>query len=200
MTIRPHIPALLSALLAMVLVGCNGGVAKVLRKPMAAIGLETKVAPTEIELRLYPADNLNSSDGHMGHATVLRVYQLKDITRFERLPYESFLDQQAVKSALGDDLSTETELVLTPGSQQTLRLSLQEPTRHIGIVALYASPAANRWRFSFNALHPDARKSGITIGVHACALTTDSSALLTQVAGNASSLLTVQCPFGRSRR
>ncbi|PJJ96069.1 type VI secretion system lipoprotein TssJ [Lysobacteraceae bacterium NML03-0222] len=192
---------LLASVLVLPTSGCGGGITNVLRKPMSAMGIGEKLPQSapKIELRMYAADNINAGYGQTGHATVLRIYQLKDNTTFQRLPYESFIDQQAAKSLLGNDALSDTEVVLTPGSKQPIQLSLQEATRHIGIVALYLAPTPNRWRFSFDARHAGVEKDGITVGLHACAMTTDSPALLTQVAGDPRSLLTVQCPPLRSR-
>jgi type VI secretion system protein VasD len=47
----------------------------------------------------------------------------------------------------------------------------------VGVVALFHTPAAQRWRLTFPAA--DAERQGVTVGVHACALSVGAGARAT---------------------
>ena len=57
------------------------------------------------------------------------------------------------------------------------RFELTQIHKSLGIVALFRSPAAQRWKFAFNTEKNE--KSGIVIGLHACAMTVTSGTLTT---------------------
>jgi type VI secretion system protein VasD len=67
----------------------------------------------------------------------------------------------------------------------------------LGVVALFRAPAENRWRLTFDAKSKDLPATGVTIGVHACALTSDSAALLTRISGDPNSLASIRCASSR---
>ncbi|GHA82269.1 type VI secretion system-associated lipoprotein [Lysobacter bugurensis] len=184
----------LSVAVAVVLAGCGaaGGVREAMGQAMESAGLKQAV-PKEhvVPLRLYAADNLNAGSGTRPLALVVRVYQLKGLQRFEQAPFDAFLDEDAERAALGNDLVAANEVLLTPGQRYELQERMAADASHIGIVALFRAPASSRWRFAF-----DSRKAvaeGITVGLHACALTTTSAALQTQLASEAHALSSVNC-------
>lgn len=181
--------------------GCasSGGIGARLERTMQAIGLKSDTAPDTrdkaVPLKLFAGDNLNAGNGKRGMALVLRVYQLRGMQRFEQAPFDAFLDEAHEQAALGDDLLGATEILLMPGQKHELVEAVAGPAGHIGVVALFRSPAASRWRFSFDA--GKAAKDGITLGLHACAMTTTSPALVTTVASEAYSLSSVNCAAKR---
>jgi type VI secretion system protein VasD len=60
---------------------------------------------------------------------------------------------------------------------------------YVGVVALFHAPAAQRWRLDFAA--PDAEKQGVTVWLHACALSVGSGAQATTA--DMSTLSSVHC-------
>lgn len=195
---RTLAPALLAAA-ALLGAGCSApdGVKEAMGKSMEAFGLKKPSAPdinTEysVPLRLYAGDNLNAGTEKKALALVVRIYQLKDTQRFEQAPFEAFLDEAREKEALGSDLIEVNEILMTPGQRHEVQQKLPGSASHLGVVALFRSPAASRWRFSFDSRK--AIKDGITIGLHACAMTaTDTPALTTTLSSAANSLSSVNC-------
>ncbi len=165
-------------------------------KTMAAVGLKQGEAkPIELPLRLYAGDNLNSGDSTRAAALVVRVYQLRSGKRFEEAAFDVFLDEQRERDVLGDDLISVTEFLLTPGKRHEVVETLPLDGTHLGVVSLFRVPAANRWRFTFDA--KQAASEGITIGLHGCAMTTASPALTTKLSSPSHNLSSSQCAPAR---
>lgn len=187
-----------AALCVLALAGCasGGGIGKAVNRTLESIGIKDGDGNPEertIPLRLYAGDNLNAGNDGRALAAVVKVYHLRDANRFERAPFDAFLDEAREREALGDDLLSVNEIVLTPGAQNEIGERLGNDANVIGVVVLFRAPAANRWRLAFDTRHKRVEKDGITIGIHACALTTSSESLVSRVAGNASSLASARC-------
>lgn len=180
--------AVLCSVLVLPLAGCG--------KAMELAGLKTP-QPKErvVPLELLAAQNLNAGNGTKGLALVVKVYQLKSTTAFDQAPYSAFLDENSEKAALGSDLVKTTEILVMPGQDHELVERVAPDAGQIGIVALFRTPAAVRWRFTFDT--KKAAKSGIRLGLHACAMTTTSGdALTTKLATEVHSLSGATCPRG----
>lgn len=147
--------------------------------------------PKTVPLRLWAGGNLNSGNDRKALALVVKVYRLRDSQRFEQAPFSAFLDDDAERNALGDDLISATEIVLQPSQRHEINERLPPEAGIVGVVALFRAPAPGRWRLSFDAL--EAEKEGVTVGLHACALTTSSSALRSKINGEPHSLATARC-------
>lgn len=191
---------LMLPLVALALAGCasGGGVGKALNRTLETVGLreidaDERAGIRTVPLRLYAGDNLNAGDGDRALATVVRIYHLRGTQRFEQAPFDAFMDEAREAAALGNELVQAREAVLTPGMRQQFEERLSPDTTHVAVVALFRSPASSRWRFAFDARHDGIGRDGITIGLHACALTSSSPALASSVPGDASSLVAVRC-------
>ncbi|KLJ02151.1 membrane protein [Luteimonas sp. FCS-9] len=168
-------------------------------KAMQRIGI-SEPSPERARLvpvRLHGGENLNAGVGGRPSAVVLKIYQLRDGQRFDAAPFAAFLDEDSEKQALGQDLLAVDEIVLAPGARQERPTQVAAGTGAIGVVALFQAPANGRWRLRFDAAHADLERDGITLGVHACALTTSSPALRTRTAAAPSSLVSVRCADAR---
>jgi type VI secretion system protein VasD len=77
---------------------------------------------------------------------VLHVLELTAIDEFNRADYFSLTQDDA--SALGVDVVNRTEIILTPGSQKSLTLELDEKIAYLGFVAGYRDIDNSRWRIS----------------------------------------------------
>ncbi|HBK45286.1 MAG TPA: type VI secretion system lipoprotein TssJ [Xanthomonadaceae bacterium] len=189
--------AALLFVISITLCGCaSGGLRGGIDKTLQAVGLrEAKPAePPTIQLRLFAGSNLNSGTDNRPTAAIVKIYHLRSAQRFEKAPFNAFLDQAGEQAALGADALSVNEIVLMPGTRQNLDEKLSAGTGAIGVVALFRAPAEIRWRLAFDANAKQLPLDGITIGVHACALTTaDSAALLTQLSGDPASLASVRC-------
>jgi type VI secretion system protein VasD len=123
----------------------------------------------KIAIRLQAADNLNSDAGGRPLALVARIYKLRQNSAFEQAPYDSFLSAQKEKEVLGADLLEVREVMLIPGQRYETVEKVSREAYYVGVVALFRSPAQQRWRLAFEA--GAAEKSGISIGAGACAIT-----------------------------
>jgi len=187
---------LLGCLAAMT--GCNsqGGVKQVFGRTLQAVGIkEAPAQARELPVYLHAGGNLNAGDGQRALSLVVRVYQLRASERFDEAPFEVFLDAQRERDVLGDDLIRVTEVLLAPGQRHELIEPLPADGSHVGVVALFRQPAQTRWRLTFDAR--DAAEDGITVGLHACAMTTTSAALETALASAAHSLSSSRCASSR---
>ncbi|WLA18000.1 type VI secretion system lipoprotein TssJ [Xanthomonas citri pv. glycines] len=190
--------ALFAATLA--LSGCaSGDIGNAMDKTLQAVGVkEAKPAPPPlISLRLFAGSNLNADNDKRATAAVVKIYHLRSAQRFEQAPFTAFLDQAGEQASLGADLLSVNEIVLTPSARQELNEQMSEGATTLGVVALFRAPAEGRWRMAFDTRRKELPTQGITIGIHACALTTDSPALVTRLAGDPGSLASVRCAAAR---
>jgi len=160
-----------------------------LRKP-APPPLEAQLAPRNVALKLHAANRLNVDKRGQSLALLVRVYKLRQRAAFEQAPYAAFLSSQAEREALGADLVEVRELTLVPGQQLELADKLAREAGWIGVVALFHSPVREGWRLDFAAA--DAEKSGVTIGLHACAMSVGQGAPAGNATGKPLSLVRCQ--------
>lgn len=173
---------------------CSSG-GGIVDRTLQSVGLRDAApeGPQVIAVELMAGNNVNAGTGARGLALVVKTYQLRDRRRFEQAPYDAFLDDSRVRAALGDDLVAVNEVVLAPGRREVVQERLGDGATVLGVVALFQAPATNRWRLAFDPHGQAALRDGIRIGLHACAMTTASTALLTRLPGDASSLASVRC-------
>ena len=166
---------------SVLLAACAGGSSPSPAGLLEATGLrkpppvpETQQPPRNVAVRLHAAKRLNLDTRGQSLALLVRVYKLRQRTAFEQAPYAAFLSPQSEREALGADLLEVRELTLVPGQQVELSEKLSREAGWLGVVALFHSPPAKGWRLSFAAA--EAEKAGVTIGLHACAMSTGASA------------------------
>ena len=165
-------PLLLSA--------CAGGSSPVasvleasgLRKPAPLP--EALLPPRRISLHLHAGARLNLDARGQPLALLVRIYKLRQRAAFEQAPYAAFLSPQAERDALGADLLEAKEVMLVPGRRLDLDESMTCEAGWLGVVALFHTPAPQAWRLAFAAA--DAEKDGVTIGLHACAMSVGAGA------------------------
>jgi type VI secretion system protein VasD len=121
-----------------------------------------------VTLRLHAGDVLNVNNELRSLSVVLRIYKLKRSDSFLAAPYSSFGSTAAEAAAFGGDLVDAREIVLTPGQRHDVVETLPPEAAYLGVVALFRAPADSRWRFAFDT--NASAKSGVTLGVHGCAL------------------------------
>jgi len=156
---------------ALLLTGCGGLSALTGKAPELP---DVQKPPREVAIRLHAAPRLNVDARGRPLALVARVYKLRQNAAFEAAPYSAFLTPGAEKEAFGADLVEVKDVTLVPGQRYE---SLEKVTReagYVGVVALFHAPAPQRWRLAFPVL--DAEKAGLTVGLHACALSAGAGA------------------------
>jgi type VI secretion system protein VasD len=183
MRLLPHAAA--CSLCLVLLAGCaGGGVGALAGAALEASGLrkppelpDAQKPPRTVALRLHAADKLNLDAGGQPLALVARIYKLRQNAAFEHAPYAAFLDPASEKQALGADLLEVKEVTLVPGQRYEVDEKVSREAGYVGVVALFHTPAAQRWRLAFPAA--DAERQGVTVGVHACALSVGAGARAT---------------------
>jgi type VI secretion system protein VasD len=125
--------------------------------------------PRQVDLRLHAGQVLNTDNTGRSLAVVARVYKLRSATGFLQLPHDAFLQERPdADSPLAKDVVGMQEWVLTPGQHVESLLNLTPEVSHVAVVALFRVPAAQRWRFVFESAA--ASTSGLTLGLHGCAI------------------------------
>jgi len=163
--------------------GCasSSGSGGILDKAMEVVGF-SKPAPPEINadtiklpskpktvtLRLHAADIVNTDSSGRPLALVARVYKLRSATALMQAPYDAFKDSTSERMLLGNDIVESREVVLTPGKKYEVIETMPSDATQIAVVALFRAPDPQRWKFVFDT--QGAIKTGITLGLHACAM------------------------------
>ena len=174
---------LLCSLLLMSVCGCTtvsavsaiGSVANAaleatgLKKPDVPEVPDALKLPRTVSIKLHASEALNLDSAGRPLAVVTKIYKLRQVAAFQQASYDTFLNPQKEKELLGADLIEAKEVTLVPGQHYEISEKVSREAYYIGIVALFNNPAPLRWRVNF-ATEP-AEKSGIIVGVHACALT-----------------------------
>ncbi|MES2162742.1 MAG: type VI secretion system lipoprotein TssJ [Pseudomonadota bacterium] len=145
--------------------------------------------PRSVAIRLHASQNLNAGAGSQPLALAARIYKLRQTAAFQQMPFNGFLSAQEERDLLGNDLLEVKEVMLIPGQRYEIVEKVTREAYFIGVVALFRSPAEQRWRLAFAA--GDAEKSGITVGLHACAMSVGGGAAASSEAGKP--LASVRC-------
>jgi type VI secretion system protein VasD len=148
-----------------------------LRKPPPVP--EAQLPPRNVALRLHAAKRLNVDARGQPLALLVRVYKLRQRTAFEQAPYAAFLSPQSERESFGADLLEVKELTLVPGQQVELNEKLSREAGWLGVVALFHAPQAQGWRLAVAA--PEAEQAGVTVGLHACAMSSGAAKRLSLV-------------------
>ena len=148
----------LALLLSLLLAGCAGSGPKHTPPPQ----------PRDFAIKLQAAARLNSDPKGQSLALVTRIYTLRQQAAFERAPFDAFLSPQKEREALGSDLIDVKEVMLVPGQRYDAIERVGPEAAFIGVVGLFHSPSARRWRVAFTVA--EAERLGIAIAAQACSL------------------------------
>lgn len=100
---------------------------------------------TKLDLSLAGSDQLNPDLNGRPSPIVVRLMELKHPVAFENADFFSLY--QRPKEALTPDLVTQEELELRPGETRELKLSVQEGSRYVGVLAAYRDLPEANWRY-----------------------------------------------------
>lgn len=179
------VPLLVSP--ALMLAGCGSMKAvevalPVAEKALEVVGLKKPAAPElpdaakparRITLKVQASPSLNVDEASGASLSlVARLYKLRSAEAFLAAPYEAFGDPAREKERLGNDLVEVRDLQLVPGQRVEATEKVAREAAFVGVVALFHSPATQRWRYVLAA--DELERSGLTLGAHACALTVSS--------------------------
>lgn len=175
-------PLVAAIALTAALAGCGGAaLAPLAGVALEAAGLrkpaelpESQKPPRNVPLKLHAATRLNVDARGQPLALAVRLYKLRQKDAFEGAPYATFLDPRLERESLGADLVEVREIMLVPGQRYEVTEKVAREAGHVGIVALFHTPAAGRWRTAVSSL--DAERDGLSVGLHACAMSVGSAA------------------------
>lgn len=151
-----------------------------------------RAAIRKVNVSFAAGPNLNANSSGQGLSLVVRVYTLRSSVAFAQAPYETFTNPEREAEAFGEDVVKSREVVLTPGQQVLSPQDIGPEVNAVAIVALFRSPAANRWRVVFNL--KEAARDGIVVGANACALSVTSGVSGNDADGRPWPLLPARCP------
>lgn len=100
---------------------------------------------TKLDLSLTGSDQLNPDLHGRPSPIVLRLIELKHPVAFENADFFSLY--QRPKEALAPDLVTLEELELRPGENRELKVSVQEGSRYVAVLAAYRDLPEANWRY-----------------------------------------------------
>jgi type VI secretion system protein VasD len=100
---------------------------------------------TKLDLSLTGSDQLNPDLNGRPSPIVVRLIELKHPVAFENADFISLY--QRPKEALAPDLVTQEELELRPGETRELKVSVQEGSRYVGVLAAYRDLPEASWRY-----------------------------------------------------
>ncbi len=190
------------AVLVLSIAGCAavGTVATVANAALEVTGIkkppvpelpDAQKAPRTILINLQASESLNTDANGRSLALVARIYKLRQTANFQQASYDTFLNPQKEKDALGTDLLEVTEVTLVPGQKYRASEKVSREAYFVGVVALFRAPAPQRWRATFAAA--DAEKTGITVGMTACALTVGTGQTVKADTDDLKTLSSVRC-------
>ena len=135
-----------------------------------ALPSRTPRASGKVTIRLHAGDVLNTAPDGRSLSIVARIYKLRERTAFEQASYDMLQEQRASVSQpeWQRDVLEVKEVILTPGQKYEVVETLPAEAGYLAVVASFRAPAPQRWRFIFDSAQ--AAKTGLTLGVHACAL------------------------------
>lgn len=172
--IRTALPVALCLLF--LLGGCASSGTSTVDKTLEVLGLRkpdpatVELPPTDrkVTLRVHAGEQLNTGPDERSLSVVVRIYKLKDSAAFLAAPLSAFKDNRMEEKAFGNDIAEVREVVLRPGQKHEVVETLPLTIPYLGVTAQFRAPAEGRWRFAFDTKR--AAATGITLGVHGCAM------------------------------
>ena len=101
---------------------------------------------TKVNLKLQASDQLNPDLNGRPSPVVVSLCELKHPVAFENADFFSLYEH--AKEALSPDMVASEQLELRPGETLELKLSVEEGSRYIGILAAYRDLPDSKWRYT----------------------------------------------------
>jgi type VI secretion system protein VasD len=112
--------------------------------PVGCGAAPTCVIPDAVQLEIETSDRVNRDERGRSLPTVLRLYQLKDLSKLEQATFEDIWERSA--ESLGDTLLGAEELTLYPGQVMVHRFQRNAAADFLVGAAVFRSPAGGSWR------------------------------------------------------
>jgi type VI secretion system protein VasD len=145
-----------------------------LQRPAASLpeGLpnRTERSSSKVTIRLHAGGVLNTTTDGRSLSVVARIYKLRERTVFEQATYDTLQESRpsGPPPEWQRDVIETKEVILTPGQKFEVVETMPPEAAYVAVVASFRAPAPQRWRFIFDS--KQAAQTGLTLGVHACAL------------------------------
>lgn len=99
---------------------------------------------TKLDLALSTSDQLNPDLDGRPSPIVVRLFELKHPVAFENADFFSLYERP--RETLSPDFVASEELELRPGERYALKLSINESSRYVGVIAAYRDLPRSQWR------------------------------------------------------
>lgn len=132
------------ALLSAAMVSALGAACSSPQRPNAGATCDL---PQNIQMVLRGAERLNPNDEGRSLPVVVRVYQLKGITRFEGAEFEAVWHRD--REVLADDLLKVEEFYLYPAQRLPRSFRREAAATHVVAMAIFRHPTGQSWRQIF---------------------------------------------------
>ncbi|VVM86899.1 hypothetical protein PS662_02620 [Pseudomonas fluorescens] len=116
---------------------------------------------TKVNLKLTGSDQLNPDLNGRPSPIVVRLFELKHPVTFENADFFSLYER--AKEFLAPDLVASEELELRPGETVELKLSVEEGSRYVGILAAYRDLPETKWRYTVQVTPVDVTEADLTL-------------------------------------
>jgi type VI secretion system protein VasD len=110
----------------------------------ALSGCKSAPSATPVSGSVQGASELNRSVNQRASPLLLRVYELKSETAFNKADFMALY--QSDQATLGADLVAREEFMLAPGEIRPYKKTLAPETRFVGVVAAYRDLERSTWR------------------------------------------------------
>jgi type VI secretion system protein VasD len=116
---------------------------------------------TKLNVKLTASDQLNPDLNGRPSPIVVRLFELKHPVAFENADFFSLYER--ARESLAPDLVASEELELRPGETVELKLSVQEGSRFVGILAAYRDLPETKWRYTVQVTPVDVTEADLTL-------------------------------------
>ena len=100
--------------------------------------------PSAVELEVETSDRVNIDQGGEALPTIIRVYQLKNLSAVQSASFDDMLDRP--KETLGDSIVHEDEVTIYPGQILVRRFEREDKADFLVGVAIVRNPVGTAWR------------------------------------------------------
>ncbi|MBZ9782244.1 type VI secretion system lipoprotein TssJ [Pseudomonas sp. REP124] len=116
---------------------------------------------TKLNLKLTASDQLNPDLHGRPSPVVVRLYELKHPVAFENADFFSLYER--ARESLAPDMVASEELELRPGETVELKLSVEQGSRYVGVLAAYRDLMDTQWRYTLQVTPQQSTDSDLTL-------------------------------------
>ncbi|WP_454869237.1 type VI secretion system lipoprotein TssJ [Pseudomonas farris] len=116
---------------------------------------------TKLNLKLTASDQLNPDLNGRPSPIVVRLLELKHPVTFENADFFSLYER--AKESLAPDLVASEELELRPGETIEFKLSVEEGSRYVGVLAAYRDLPETKWRYTVQITALEVTEADLTL-------------------------------------